>query len=308
MFRTICLNIVLLLLSSSCSKHVLKRNHRGQRVNTNRNYLNIDTIKKKVSILALFNESHYGNEDLAVTVTEELKKEVRKTNQFILDPIGIKLYGSSKEVYSGGGVKLTQLARKARIAGLNIVVFGRIVDAKIRQKQDEIGIFREIKSYSEVKLELKMFDVIANKEIFSEILNGYTDDKTFKLFSQDRNNQLLYRRELLRYTGKVAVRMAIPKIMAISEKLDWMGRIAKVIGSKIYINAGRSSGIQISDILKVMTEGQEIYDPETGSLIGISAGEVKGTIEIIDYFGPDGAIAVLHSGGSVLEGDFVQLY
>jgi hypothetical protein len=308
MFRTICLNIVLLLLSSSCSKHVLKRNHRGQRVNTNRNYLNIDTIKKKVSILAIFNESHYGSDDLAVTVTEELKKEVRKTNQFILDPTGIKLYGSSKEVYSGGGVKLTQLARKARIAGLNIVVFGRIVDAKIRQKQDEIGIFREIKSYSEVKLELKMFDVIANKEIFSEVLNGYTDDKTFKLFSQDRDNQLLYRRELLRYTGKVAVRMALPKIIAISEKLDWMGRIAKVIGSKIYINAGRSSGIQISDILKVMTEGQEIYDPETGSLIGISAGEVKGTIEIIDYFGPDGAIAVLHSGGSVLEGDFVQLY
>ena len=308
MFRTICLNIVLLLLSSSCSKHVLKRNHRGQRVNTNRNYLNIDTIKKKVSILAIFNESHYGSDDLAVTVTEELKKEVRKTNQFILDPTGIKLYGSSKEVYSGGGVKLTQLARKARIAGLNIVVFGRIVDAKIRQKQDEIGIFREIKSYSEVKLELKMFDVIANKEIFSEVLNGYTDDKTFKLFSQDRDNQLLYRREFLRYTGKVAVRMALPKIIAISEKLDWMGRIAKVIGSKIYINAGRSSGIQISDILKVMTEGQEIYDPETGSLIGISAGEVKGTIEIIDYFGPDGAIAVLHSGGSVLEGDFVQLY
>lgn len=308
MFRTICLNIVLLLLSSSCSKHVLKRNHRGQRLNTNRNYLNIDTIKKKVSILAIFNESHYGSDDLAVTVTQELKKEVRKTNQFILDPTGVKLYGSSKEVYSGGGVKLTQLARKARIAGLNIVVFGRVVDAKVRQKQDEIGIFREIKSYSEVKLELKMFDVIANKEIFSEVLNGYTDDKTFKLFSQDRDNQLLYRRELLRYTGKVAVRMALPKIIAISEKLDWMGRIAKVIGSKIYINAGRSSGIQISDILKVMTEGQEIYDPETGSLIGISAGEVKGTIEIIDYFGPDGSIAVLHSGGSVLEGDFVQLY
>ncbi|MEI8346581.1 MAG: hypothetical protein WCG27_03885, partial [Pseudomonadota bacterium] len=48
--------------------------------------------------------------------------------------------------------------------------------------------------------------------------------------------------------------------------------------------------------------------PDTGALIGTSKGEVKGAIEIIDYFGPDGAVAVLHSGGQVQEGDFVQLY
>ena len=57
-----------------------------------------------------------------------------------------------------------------------------------------------------------------------------------------------------------------------------------------------------------MTEGQEVYDPETGALIGVSKGELKGTLEVIDYFGPDGAIAILHSGGSVLEGDYVTLY
>jgi hypothetical protein len=84
--------------------------------------------------------------------------------------------------------------------------------------------------------------------------------------------------------------------------------VAKIIGSKVYLNAGRDSGINVSDILKVVTEGQEIYDPETGAMIGVSKGDVKGTIEVIDYFGADGAIAILHSGGSVQEGDFVQLY
>ena len=84
--------------------------------------------------------------------------------------------------------------------------------------------------------------------------------------------------------------------------------MARIIGNKIYINAGRGSGLNVSDILKVITEGQEIFDPETGALIGVSKGEVKGTLEVIDYFGPDGAIAILHSGGSVHEGDFVQLY
>ena len=78
--------------------------------------------------------------------------------------------------------------------------------------------------------------------------------------------------------------------------------------TKIYLNAGRKSGLNIGDILKVTTEGSEVFDPETGALLGVSKGEVKGTLEIIDYFGPDGTVAILHSGGSVTEGDFVQLY
>jgi hypothetical protein len=51
-----------------------------------------------------------------------------------------------------------------------------------------------------------------------------------------------------------------------------------------------------------------VYDPESGAMIGVSQGEVKGTLEVVDYFGDDGAITILHSGGSVTEGDFVQLY
>ncbi len=64
----------------------------------------------------------------------------------------------------------------------------------------------------------------------------------------------------------------------------------------------------MGDVLRIMTEGTEIFDPESGALLGVSKGEVKGTLEIIDYFGPDGAVAILNSGGSVTEGDFVQLY
>ena len=157
-------------------------------------------------------------------------------------------------------------------------------------------------------MEIRLFDVNSNKEIYTDEIRGFADDSSFRFFNGDRESKLTYRRELLRYAVRVAVRKSIPRILEVSTKLDWVGRVARIIGNKIYINAGRASGIQISDILKVVTEGQEIYDPETGALIGVSKGEVKGTVEVIDYFGPDGAIAILHSGGSVVEGDFVQLY
>ncbi len=302
--------IIAVLFLSSCSlftEDPVLRDRRGLKGPPKKKYV-FNGIKKKIALLNFFNESPYGGEDLGITATEELRRELSRTGEFVVDPMGNKIFGNSKEIYSGGGVKLVQLARKAKVSGLNFVVFGRVIDSRIREKTDEIGVVRETKSFTESKVEIRIFDVNSNKEIFTETIRGYADDSTFRFFSSDRETRLTYRRELLRYAVKIAIRRSVPKIMDISAKLDWIGRVAKIAGNKIYVNAGRQSGINIGDVLKVITEGAEIYDPETGALIGMSKGEIKGTLEIIDYFGPDGAVAILHSGGSVLEGDFVQLY
>lgn len=267
-----------------------------------------DGVKKKVALLTFFNESPFGGQDLGITATEELRRELSRTGEFLVDPLGRKIFGSSKEVYSGGGVKLVQLSKKAKVEGINFVVFGRIIKAQVREKVDEIGVLRKIKSYTESQVEVRIFDVNSNKEVYSDVLKGFADDSAYRFFSQGKDGKMSYRRELLRYGVKVAIRRVVPKVLEFSRKLDWVGRIAAIKGNRIYINAGRQSGLQISDVLKVLTEGQEIFDPETGALIGVSKGEVKGTIEVVDFFGPDGSIAILHSGGSVQEGDFVQLY
>lgn len=291
----------------ACTGPVVERDYQGMRPRqAPRQYFS--AVKKKVALLPFFNEAPYGGADLGVTATEELRVEMARTGEFLIDPMGSKMFGPSKEIYAGGGSKLIQLARKAKVSGINFVIFGRVVEARIREKTDEIGVVRETKSYTEAKVEIRVFDVNSNKEIFIETLRGYADDSSYRFFSQDTEGQLEERRELLRYAVKVAVRRAIPRLLDVSKKLDWVGRVAKIVGTKIYVNAGRESGIQVGDVLKVLTEGQEIYDPETGALIGVSKGEVKGTLEIIDYFGPDGSIAILHSGGTVHEGDYVQLY
>lgn len=265
-------------------------------------------IKKKIALLSFYNESPMGGEDLAVTATEEFRREINKSREFIIDPEAESLFGNSKEIYAGGGIKLAQLARKAKMSGVNIVIFGRIKEARVRQKSDEIGFVRKVKSLAETIVEIKVFDVLSNKELFSETVDGNISDDNLRFYKAESEDNLAYRQELLRYSVKVATRKVIPQVVKIGSKLDWLGRVAKIIGTRIYVNAGRTSGINLGDILKVVTEGQEIYDPESGAMIGMSQGEVKGTLEVVDYFEPNGAICILHSGGSVTEGDFVQLY
>ena len=307
MVKKIFLCLVSLQMFVSCSSSVIQRDMQGKRPRAEeRKYFS--GVKKKVALLPFFNESPFESEDLEINATEELRLELTRSGEFIVDPSSLKIFGPSKEIYAGGGMKLVQLTRQAKIAGINFIIFGRVIDARVREKSDEIGIVRETKSYTEAKVEVRVFDVNAGKEIYTETLNGYADDSTYRLFSSDREDYLSYRRDLLRYAVRVSIRKSIPKIIDLASKLDWVGRVAKIIGTKVYLNAGRESGINIGDILKIITEGTEIYDPETGALIGMSKGDMKGTIEILDYFGTDGAIAILHSGGQVLEGDFVQLY
>ncbi len=297
----------LVVISSCSTQRAIRRDAQGMRPLSKAKKV-FSGIRKKVALLPFFNEAPYGGTDLAVTATQELMRELSRTGEFVIDPLAAKSFGSSKEIYSGGGANLVQVSRKAKILGVNFIVFGRIMDARIREKSDEIGFIRKTKAYAESKVEVRIFDVNSNKEIYTATLKGYADDSSFRFFKSEAESRLEYRRNLLRYVVKIAVRKSIPQVVTISSKLDWVGRVAKIIGNKIYINAGRKSGVHISDILKVVTEGVEIYDPATGALLGVSKGEIKGTIEVIDYFGDDGTIAILHSGGSVIEGDFVQLY
>jgi hypothetical protein len=305
------LPLALLLIVAACSAPISRRTPLDPGRNRDagpKQVKDFNPIRKKIALLAFFNESPFGGEDLAIQATEEFRKEISRTRDFLVDPGAAQLFGSSKEIYSGGGIKLAQLTRKAKMAGVNLVVFGRVMDARVRQAADEIGFVRKTKALAETKVEIKVFDVISSKELFSEVVDGTTHDDNYRFYVTEEEDNLAYRQDLLRYSTRVAVRKFIPRLAQMGGKLDWTGRVAKIIGTKIYINAGRESGIGIGDILKVITEGQEIYDPETGAMIGVSKGDVKGTLEVSDYFGPDGAIAIMHSGGSVTEGDFVQLY
>lgn len=305
-FIRFSLQILLATLLFSCAP--IQRRAPISRTSQMTSVKEFSPMKKKIALLSFYNEAPMGGQDLAIIATEEFRREVSRSKDFIFDPEAEGIFGTSKEIYSGGGIKLAQLGRKAKLSGVNIVIFGRIKEARVRQKSDDIGFVRNVKSLAESMIEIKVYDVLSNKELFSETYDGNISDANFRLYNSEVEENLSYRQDLLRHSIKVAVRKSAPQVIKLGSKLDWMGRVAKIIGTRIYINAGRSSGLNLGDILKVVTEGQEIFDPESGALIGMSQGEVKGTLEVVDYFGQDGAICTLHSGGSVTEGDFVQLY
>jgi hypothetical protein len=84
--------------------------------------------------------------------------------------------------------------------------------------------------------------------------------------------------------------------------------VLRIDGTRIYLNSGRRTGILVGDVLKVIEHPREIVDPQSGDLVGEAPGRMKGTVKVIQYFGSDGAIAVLQSGGGIFPGDQVELF
>ncbi|MGE3759295.1 MAG: hypothetical protein AB7H97_16135, partial [Pseudobdellovibrionaceae bacterium] len=124
---------------------------------------------------------------------------------------------------------------------------------------------------------------------------------------QDDKNVEASAKTIERLMGQAFVTL-IPRLTASMDKLVWEGRVAMVQGERIFLNVGRISGLNIGDIVKVNDEGDDVYDPQTGSLIGKVPGRLKGTLEVISYFGADGAITLVHSGSGFKENDRVELY
>ncbi|MCB0393837.1 MAG: hypothetical protein KDD25_04730, partial [Bdellovibrionales bacterium] len=135
------------------------------------------------------------------------------------------------------------------------------------------------------------------------------EDSTTRFGAQGASERLLREDpQLVRLSVSRAFESMVPPIVKSIQKLSWEGRIAEITGDQIYVNAGRISGIQVGDILKVVEIGQDIYDPQSGEFLGHAPGRMKGTLEVVSYFGKDGAITVTHSGGGFKAADRVEIY
>jgi hypothetical protein len=208
-----------------------------------------------------------------------------------------------------GEYDLESMAKLAQSAGLAAVIEGRIIEVKARRMGDEVGLVREIRARMDATVQLRMGSAKTGHVVLNEMRSATIEASVTRLGERSFSDRFLEDDpKLVEEAVAKAFQTTVPRIAQALEKLAWEGRVALVKGERLYLNAGRLTGLQIGDILKVTDEGEDVYDPETGSLIGKVPGRLKGTVEVVSYFGKDGAVAVVHSGSGFKENDAVELY
>lgn len=264
--------------------------------------------RKRLMVLPFLDSSDLRGQDLRDDARADFIRELNRSgNTVVVDSRDLKADFTKK--IKNGEYDLGEVAKAASALGVHAVLEGKVVDITVKRLADPVGIFRQVKSKFEAQVRVRIFTTRSAREIFNTVKTVSLEEANLRVGEKtDTDRFLTNNPELVRKIVKEAFLDFTPQIIAAMDKMTWEGRVALVNGDRIFLNVGKISGLQIGDILKVSEEGDEIYDPQTGNYIGKSPGRMKGTLEVVSYFGQDGAISIIHSGSGFKENDRVELY
>lgn len=233
--------------------------------------------------------------------------ELNKTQEMVaLDASELKM--DLTPYLKNGEYDLTALAQATQNLGISSVFEGKVIDVRFKHQMEDNNSDTRPAAF-EVVVKARMLNVKSGQELVNIVKTVSLEEESTRIpqnISSEaffaKNSllvELLLKDAFMDFTGKMIDSLG---------QVSWEGRIAALQGEKIYLNVGQVSGLQIGDILKVVEDGTEVYDPEIGYHVGKVPGKVKGTLEVIGYFGQDGAVGVLHSGAGFKENDRIEIY
>jgi TolB-like protein len=264
--------------------------------------------RKRVMVLPFLDAQPERSTDWADRTRANFIAELNRSGEvFVLDSKDLKL-DLGKHI-KGNEYDLAEVARLSQNMGVSAILEGQFVDMTVQRSAPSVGIFRQMKTVFEVKVRIRMVSTRGGKEIFNTLKTVTLEEANLRVGENIQSDRFMQANpRIFEDLVEEAFLDFQPQILAAMQKLTWEGRIAAVSGDRIFLNVGRMSGLNVGDILKVSEDGNDIFDPKTGNFIGRVPGRLKGTLEVISYFGQDGSIAIIHSGAGFKENDKVELY
>jgi hypothetical protein len=264
--------------------------------------------KKRVMVLPFLDENDNRPGEWKVAAEKKFIDELNKQGEVMA--IGSDDLKLNPERYlTGGQYDFSELAKEGKDLGIAAFLEGKIIDIKVKRKTDPVGVFRQMKTNFEAQVRMRVASARNGKELFNTLKTMTIEEANVRVSENVQADRFLAANpEILKNLVTESFLDFQPQILEALNKMVWEGRIAGFSGDRIFLNVGRVSGLQIGDVLKVAEEGDEVFDPQSGNFIGKVPGRMKGTVEVISYFGQDGAVAVIHSGAGFKENDRVEIY
>jgi len=251
-------------------------------------------LKYKVVVMDFQDETKKERKELGSIVAQELAKQLEESGVALL--VDMELVKKSLKGESLNSLTEPSLLWRIRtLLGIHGVVTGTLKNVLVGSGEKS----SEAESLAVTKMEAKLLDtetgniirsVKGENPIFvSRAIGGFSRDKALL--------------KAINFTLQ-GIKEGIVRGLSC---LEWSTSVASVEGGKVYINAGKSTGLKIGDILDVYDPGKEIKHPITNISLGRVPGELKGRIKVVQFFGFDASVADMISSGRIVEGDVVKL-
>jgi len=262
--------------------------------------------KKLILIAHFLDKTDQYYKDINIKAANLLQAKLSESKNIFVEDSN-QLYGIIRDAKPGDNSKddLTIAKLISQNMSISSFISGKINNLDFNVQGNNIGLFRETKYYCQINLDIRIIDINIQKIIYEENVSGTSDRSVSHFFSVE--NKTDYQMAVIESAIQNAYEKIAWKLISKIEGIGWKGKIAKVDQNKVFINGGLKTGLAVGDILLVSDLGELIFNPDTGRPIGRAPGNIKGTIRIVDYFGKNGAIAVINSGSGFKINDYVEL-
>lgn len=248
-------------------------------------------MKRRIIVLPVTDKTNYKSEGLGELATKRIVSRLESTGTVIcVDPNTLNIKGSYFEP--------ANMRKMNEVFGVQAILRSTLSDVYTSSSKIEGKNEKEV-SFAMSKLSIDIFNT--ETALMMKQLSGRNP------ISLSREKGDLSSEKAKIKAIDLAIEMIAEDVLKTVLSVDWHTRIASVEGTKVYINAGRLSGLEKGKVLEVYSPGEEIIDPKTRQPLGRKKGAFKGELEVVELFGVDASWAKTNKGGSFLSTDLVYV-
>ena len=255
-------------------------------------------FRKKVVILDFENKTTYQEENIGEAVAKRLADRLDASERVILIDAAVVADFLKKEGFTFESLsELPAMKRAHQALGIQAFTLGTVTDVSLLSSKASETSDQEV-SYATAKIEVRLVDGSTGNLLRTFIGRS-------PIFGTKETGEYNRSKAVLR-----AIEFSLDEVfdgfLRQLDLLDWSTTLAKIEGEKLYLNAGKSSGLRIGDLLEVFEPGKEIIHPTTKVSLGWTTGQLKGAVEVTDLFGVDAAVAKAMQGQGFAINDVVK--
>ena len=232
---------------------------------------------------------------------------LQKTERFIVIPQqDLESILSQQRLGATGAINPDTAAKMGQILGLNAIVTGSITAYSETEEGYDYLVSKGKKQIARVTVDYRIVDTTTGVQLLADSGAGIYEKSAGSVLGM--GTKAAYDTDLRDGALRDALTKAMVNMMKQLESQPWKGKIAKVAGNKLYINAGKKTGLKVGDKLDVYKVGEDIIDPDTHVKLGTTEDKVGQVIVQQNDIGDkaDMSVAVTVSGMGFKQGDVVK--
>jgi len=256
-------------------------------------------LRKRVFVLPFVNASDYKDPPYGDMVSQKLVDALEASGRVVvLDDHLLRRFVSENGIDGADLHKPFWITRLYEVFGVHAVVSGSLAELNVATTGSSVTEDIEV-GLAIARIEARLIDASTGN-----VIRTYTGRNP--LYKSKEIGEFNRERAILRAID-VGLEQISTGLLDSLRFFDWSARVIRTENGRVYIDAGRQSGLQTGDVLDVYGPGREIVNPVTHIPLGWAPGPLKGRIQVSGFFGIDSAYATPLEGNEFSARDMVKV-